>query len=57
LTASWFDATRGQAIACDNGLEPTSKALFFWGTRVRLHFIQPGESAQNAFVESLNGKF
>ncbi|MCD6047031.1 MAG: integrase [Gammaproteobacteria bacterium] len=46
-------------IVCDNGSEFTSKAMFFWSktTSVRLNFIQPGKPTQNAFVESLNGKF
>lgn len=46
-------------IVCDNGTEFTSKAMFFWSkeSRVRLAFIQPGKPTQNAFVESLNGKF
>lgn len=53
--------TRGKpaSITCDNGTEFTSKAMFFWckENRVRLNFIQPGKPTQNAFVESLNGKF
>lgn len=46
-------------IVCDNGTEFTSKAMFFWSKEsgVRLSFIQPGKPTQNAFVESLNGKF
>ena len=46
-------------IVCDNGTEFTSKAMFFWqkDTGVQLGFIQPGKQTQNAFVESLNGKF
>lgn len=46
-------------VICDNGPEFTSKALFFWSkdVRVALGFIQPGKPQQNAFVESLNGKF
>ena len=46
-------------IVCDNGTEFTSKAMFFWQkqTGVELGFIQPGKPTQNAFVESLNGKF
>ena len=46
-------------IVCDNGTEFTSKAMFFWqkDTGVQLGFIQPGKPTQNAFVESLNGKF
>lgn len=48
-----------RTIVCDNGTEFTSKAMFFWSkqTGVRLGFIQPGKPTQNAFVESLNGKF
>ena len=46
-------------IVCDNGTEFTSKAMFFWQrkTGTKLGFIQPGKPTQNAFVESLNGKF
>ena len=46
-------------IICDNGTEFTSKAMFFWSKQsgVSLGFIQPGKPTQNAFVESLNGKF
>ena len=46
-------------ITCDNGTEFTSKAMFFWQqeTGTKLGFIQPGKPMQNAFVESLNGKF
>lgn len=48
-----------QQIVCDNGSEFTSKAMFFWSQQhhVRLAFIQPGKPTQNAFIESLNGKF
>jgi len=48
-----------ESIVCDNGPELTSKAIFFWSkeTHVKRHFIQPGEPTQNAFVESVNGKF
>jgi len=48
-----------KSIVCDNGTEFTSKAMFFWSkeNRVKLAFIQPGKPTQNAFVESLNGKF
>lgn len=46
-------------IICDNGSEFTSKAMYFWGqeNHVTLSFIQPGKPTQNAFIESLNGKF
>ncbi len=48
-----------QSITCDNGTEYTSKAMFFWSrdNQVKLNFIQPGKPTQNAFIESLNGKF
>lgn len=47
------------SIVCDNGPEFTSKAMFFWSktTDVKLSYIQPGKPMQNAFIESLNGKF
>ena len=47
------------SIVCDNGTEFTSKAMFFWSkeNHVKLAFIQPGKPTQNAFIESLNGKF
>lgn len=46
-------------ITRDNGTEFTSKAMFFWQQEsgVSLAFIQPGKPTQNAFVESLNGRF
>lgn len=54
-------ASRGlpEEIVCDNGTEFTSKAMFFWSQEndTALRFIQPGKPTQNAFVESLNGKF
>jgi putative transposase len=45
-------------IVLDNGPELTSRALDQWAydRRVRLHFIAPGKPAQNAFVESFNGR-
>jgi putative transposase len=51
--------TKPSKIICDNGTEFTSKAMFFWSKEasVQLGFIQPGKPTQNAFVESLNGKF
>ena len=46
-------------LLSDNGPEMTSKAMFLSSERsgVRLHFIRPGKPMENAFVESLNGKF
>ena len=48
-----------EQIRCDNGSEFTSKAMYFWQQEsgVELAFIQPGKPTQNAFVESLNGRF
>lgn len=48
-----------EAIVSDNGPEFTSKAMFLWAQRtgVRLRFIDPGKPTQNAFAESLIGKF
>lgn len=46
-------------IVSDNGPEFTSRAMFEWSQRtgVRLRFIQPGKPTQNAFAESLIGRF
>lgn len=46
-------------IVTDNGPEFTSQAMFAWALRtgVRLRFIQPGKPQQNAYAESLIGKF
>lgn len=48
-----------QVLVVDNGPEFRSKALHVWATRhdVRLHFIEPGKPTQNAYIESLNGRF
>ena len=42
----------------DNGPELTGKALDQWayGRGVRLRFIEPGKPAQNAWIESFNGR-
>jgi len=59
LTQLFEQRAKPKSITCDNGTEFTSKAMFFWGkeNRVKLNFIQPGKPTQNAFVESLNGRF
>lgn len=46
-------------IVTDNGSEFRSRALRNWATdnSVELRFIQPGKPQQNAFIESLNGRF
>ncbi len=46
-------------IVSDNGTELTSHAILRWQEerRVGWHYIAPGKPVQNAFVESLNGRF
>jgi putative transposase len=46
-------------IVTDNGSEFRANAMQAWATKndVRLHFIEPRKPTQNAFIESLNGKF
>jgi len=54
-----LERQRPKTMICDNGTEFTSKAMFIWSQEagVKLGFIQTGKTTQNAFVESLNGKF
>jgi len=46
-------------IVSDNGTELTSRAVLQWqeDAGVEWHYIAPGKPVQNAFVESLNGRF
>lgn len=46
-------------IVCDNGSELTSHAILRWQEKRGLgwHYIAPGKPVQNAFAESLNGRF
>jgi transposase InsO family protein len=46
-------------VVSDNGTELTSHAVLRWqhDTWVEWHYIAPGKPTQNAFVESLNGRF
>jgi putative transposase len=46
-------------IVSDNGTELTSRAILRWQEErgVGWHYIAPGKPVQNAFVESLNGRF
>jgi putative transposase len=46
-------------IASDNGTELTSHAILRWQQErgIGWHYIAPGKPIQNAFVESLNGRF
>jgi len=59
LTQLCAERDSPRKVVCDNGTEFTSKAMFLWSkdTGIKLGFIQPGKPTQNAFVESLNGKF
>jgi putative transposase len=54
-------AARGKPvmIVSDNGTELTSHAILRWQQErgVGWHYIAPGKPVQNAFVESLNGRF
>jgi transposase InsO family protein len=46
------------AIVSDNGTELASNAILAWSDRhkVAWHYIAPGKPAQNAFIESFNGR-
>jgi putative transposase len=46
-------------VVSDNGTELTSHAILRWqqDTGIAWHYIAPGKPIQNAFVESLNGRF
>ena len=47
-----------EAIVVDNGPEFRGRAMAAWSQQrgVRLEFIQPGKPAQNAYIESFNGR-
>jgi len=47
------------AIVSDNGTELNANAMLRWADerRVAWHYIAPGKPTQNAFIESMNGKF
>ena len=53
--------TRGvpERIQVDNGPEFISRVVDQWAFEqgVELHFIDPGQPTQNAYIESFNGKF
>ena len=48
-----------EAITIDNGPEFTGKAFDEWAyeKEVSLQFIRPGKPVENAYIESLNGRF
>ena len=45
-----------KAIRCDNGPEYISSQLMAWAQKrcIQLHYIQPGNPQQNAYVERFN---
>ncbi len=44
-------------LRCDNGPEPACAAMADWsGERTGLHFIPPGQSWRNGYVESFNSR-
>ena len=47
------------SIQVDNGPEFISKDLDLWAyaNKVELRFSRPGKPADNAFIESFNGRF
>lgn len=47
-----------RSIVSDNGTELTSNAILTWSEerRIEWHYIAPGKPAQNAFIESFNGR-
>lgn len=49
---------RPETILSDNGTEFTSNAILAWSEAkgVAWRYIQPGKPAQNAFIESFNGR-
>lgn len=49
---------RPETILSDNGTELTSNAILAWSEAkgVAWRYIQPGKPAQNAFIESSNGR-
>jgi putative transposase len=51
--------TLPEKIVVDNGPEFISNALDAWayGREIKLHFIRPGKTVDNAYIESFNGKF
>ena len=46
-------------LVTDNGPEFTGQTCTAWAGRcgITLHFIEPGQPVQNAYIESFNGKF
>ncbi|MAG36731.1 MAG: IS3 family transposase [Dehalococcoidia bacterium] len=59
LEALYHDRGLPERIVLDNGPELRSRSVDQWATArgVVLDFITPGKPMENAYVESLNGKF
>ena len=49
---------RPETVVSDNGTELTSNAILTWADDMRIgwHYIAPGESQQNGYNESFNGR-
>jgi putative transposase len=47
-----------RSVVSDNGTELTSNAILTWAdlSHIDWHYIAPGKPAQNAFIESFNGR-
>ena len=58
LTALIDASGKPQMIVSDNGTEFTSNAILSWAKdhRVEWHYIAPGKSMQNGYIESFNGR-
>jgi putative transposase len=58
LTALLVHRGRPLLVVSDNGTELTSSAILRWSQerKVEWHYMAPGKPAQNAFVESFNGR-
>ena len=58
LTALIAQRGKPQMIVSDNGTEFTSNAVLSWSGahKIDWHYIAPGKPAQNAFIESFNGR-
>jgi putative transposase len=53
-----MDYGNTQMVVSDNGSEPSSNAVLYWVdvANVEWHYIAPGKSMQNGWIESFNGK-
>src|SRR5437588_20121 len=58
VTVTQLHSLLPEEIVVDNGPEFRGRVLAAWSEQrgVRLEFIQPGKPAQNAYIESFNGR-